>query len=53
MVHKSQKPMLASEFCGMRFDTPVVLLSDPVVSVLAKNTHGSGVLAIGMRVLCA
>jgi len=27
MVHKSQKPMLASEFCGMRFDTPVVLLS--------------------------
>lgn len=27
MVHKSQKPMLASEFCGMRFDTPIVLLS--------------------------
>jgi dihydroorotate dehydrogenase (NAD+) catalytic subunit len=27
MVHKAQKPMLASEFCGMQFDTPVVLLS--------------------------
>jgi dihydroorotate dehydrogenase (NAD+) catalytic subunit len=26
-VHKSQKPMLVSEFCGMRFDTPIVLLS--------------------------
>lgn len=27
MVHKSQKTMLVSEFCGMRFDTPIVLLS--------------------------
>ncbi|NOX93489.1 MAG: dihydroorotate dehydrogenase [Gammaproteobacteria bacterium] len=27
MVHKSQKTMLVSGFCGMRFDTPVVLLS--------------------------
>jgi dihydroorotate dehydrogenase (NAD+) catalytic subunit len=27
MVHKAQKPMLASEFCGMQFDTPIVLLS--------------------------
>lgn len=27
MVHKSQKDMLVSEFCGMRFDTPLVLLS--------------------------
>ena len=27
MVHKQQKPMLASEFCGMQFDTPIVLLS--------------------------
>jgi len=27
MVHKLQKDMLVSEFCGMRFDTPLVLLS--------------------------
>ncbi len=27
MVHKLQKGMLVSEFCGMRFDTPLVLLS--------------------------
>ena len=27
MVHKLQKGMLISEFCGMRFDTPLVLLS--------------------------
>ena len=27
MVHKQQKPMLASKFCGMQFDTPIVLLS--------------------------
>ncbi len=27
MVHKLQKSMLISEFCGMRFDTPLVLLS--------------------------
>jgi dihydroorotate dehydrogenase (NAD+) catalytic subunit len=27
MTHKAQKPMLASEFCGMPFDTPIVLLS--------------------------
>lgn len=27
MVHKAQKSMLVSEFCGMRFDTPIVLLS--------------------------
>jgi dihydroorotate dehydrogenase (NAD+) catalytic subunit len=27
MTHKAQKPMLASEFCGMQFDTPIVLLS--------------------------
>ena len=27
MPHKFQKPMLASEFCGMQFDTPIVLLS--------------------------
>lgn len=27
MVHKQQKSMLASEFCGMQFDTPIVLLS--------------------------
>jgi dihydroorotate dehydrogenase (NAD+) catalytic subunit len=27
MVHKSQQAMLQSEFCGMRFDTPIVLLS--------------------------
>ncbi len=27
MVHKAQKDMLVSEFCGMRFDTPLVLLS--------------------------
>jgi dihydroorotate dehydrogenase (NAD+) catalytic subunit len=27
MVHKSQKSMLASEFCGMQFDSPIVLLS--------------------------
>jgi dihydroorotate dehydrogenase (NAD+) catalytic subunit len=27
MVHKAQKEMLVSEFCGMRFDTPLVLLS--------------------------
>jgi dihydroorotate dehydrogenase (NAD+) catalytic subunit len=27
MVHKAQKPMLASKFCGMQFDTPIVLLS--------------------------
>ncbi|MCF6209141.1 MAG: dihydroorotate dehydrogenase [Gammaproteobacteria bacterium] len=27
MVHKVQKDMLVSEFCGMRFDTPLVLLS--------------------------
>jgi len=27
MVHQLQKDMLASEFCGMRFDTPLVLLS--------------------------
>ena len=27
MTHKTQKPMLVSEFCGMRFDTPIVLLS--------------------------
>lgn len=27
MTHKAQKPMLVSEFCGMRFDTPIVLLS--------------------------
>jgi len=26
-VHESQKAMLVSEFCGMRFDTPIVLLS--------------------------
>lgn len=26
-MHKSQKNMLVSEFCGMRFDTPLVLLS--------------------------
>lgn len=26
-MHKSQQKMLASEFCGMRFDTPLVLLS--------------------------
>ena len=27
MVHKQQKSILASEFCGMQFDTPIVLLS--------------------------
>lgn len=27
MPHKFQKSMLASKFCGMQFDTPVVLLS--------------------------
>jgi len=27
MIHKEQKAMLASEFCGMQFDTPIVLLS--------------------------
>lgn len=27
MVHKAQKPMLQSEFCGMAFDSPIVLLS--------------------------
>jgi len=27
MVHKLQRDMLVSEFCGMRFDTPLVLLS--------------------------
>ncbi len=27
MVHKQQKPMLASEFCGMHFASPIVLLS--------------------------
>ena len=27
MIHKAQKPMLVSEFCGMTFDTPIVLLS--------------------------
>lgn len=27
MVHKQQKPMLVSDFCGMRFETPIVLLS--------------------------
>ena len=27
MVHKLQREMLASEFCGMPFDTPLVLLS--------------------------
>ncbi len=27
MVHKLEREMLASEFCGMRFDTPLVLLS--------------------------
>lgn len=27
MVHKTQKDMLVSEFCGMQFDTPIVLLS--------------------------
>lgn len=27
MVHKLQKDMLVSEFCGMRFGTPLVLLS--------------------------
>jgi dihydroorotate dehydrogenase (NAD+) catalytic subunit len=27
MVHKSQKDMLAVEFCGMQFNTPIVLLS--------------------------
>lgn len=26
-MHKSQQEMLVSEFCGMRFDTPLVLLS--------------------------
>ncbi len=26
-MHESQKAMLVSEFCGMRFDTPIVLLS--------------------------
>ena len=26
-MHKSQKQMLVSEFCGMRFETPLVLLS--------------------------
>ena len=26
-MHKSQKEMLVSEFCGMRFETPLVLLS--------------------------
>jgi len=27
MVHKLQKSMLVSDFCGMRFETPIVLLS--------------------------
>ncbi|MEE8379323.1 MAG: dihydroorotate dehydrogenase [Gammaproteobacteria bacterium] len=27
MTHKTQKLMLASKFCGMQFDTPLVLLS--------------------------
>jgi len=27
MVHKQERTMLVSEFCGMRFDTPLVLLS--------------------------